>query len=114
LELITSFYNAITGLNLKSNEIRLAAERSWNLMKLMNVKEGFSRQDDAFPKNWFKSLKYGENELEFYDFYGNVKINRDIAYQLLEDYYDERGWDKENGLPSSHKLKELGLTRYIT
>ncbi|MHA1373567.1 MAG: aldehyde ferredoxin oxidoreductase N-terminal domain-containing protein [Promethearchaeota archaeon] len=113
LELITSFYNSITGLNLNSNEIRLAAERSWNLMKLMNVKEGFSRQDDAFPKNWFKSLKYGENELEFYDFYGNVKINRDIANQLLEDYYDERGWDKEIGTPSSYKLKELGLTRYI-
>ncbi|MHA1193838.1 MAG: aldehyde ferredoxin oxidoreductase C-terminal domain-containing protein [Promethearchaeota archaeon] len=40
-------------------------------------------------------------------------MNRDIANQLLEDYYDERGWDKENGSPSSHKLKELGLTRYI-
>ncbi|MHA1104682.1 MAG: aldehyde ferredoxin oxidoreductase C-terminal domain-containing protein [Promethearchaeota archaeon] len=59
------------------------------------------------------SQKNGENELEFYDFYGNVKINRDIANQLLEDYYDERGWDKEIGTPSSYKLKELGLTRYI-
>jgi aldehyde:ferredoxin oxidoreductase len=113
LELITSFYNAITGLNLNGDEIRLAAERSWNLMKLLNVREGFTRQDDAFPKNWFTPLKYGENELEFYDFYGNVKINRDIAKQLLDDYYDERGWDKENGTPSPHKLKELGLTRYL-
>ncbi|MHA1455438.1 MAG: aldehyde ferredoxin oxidoreductase C-terminal domain-containing protein [Promethearchaeota archaeon] len=40
-------------------------------------------------------------------------MNRDIANQLLEDYYDERGWDKEIGTPSSYKLKELGLTRYI-
>jgi aldehyde:ferredoxin oxidoreductase len=113
LELTTSFYNAITGLNLSVNEIRIAAERSWNLIKLMNVREGFSRQDDAFPKNWFKSLKYGENELELYDFYGNVKINRDIAAQLLEDYYDERGWEKETGIPSTYKLKELDLTKYI-
>jgi aldehyde:ferredoxin oxidoreductase len=27
----------------------------------------------------------------------------------LDDYYDERGWDKESGIPTPEKLKELGL-----
>jgi aldehyde:ferredoxin oxidoreductase len=28
---------------------------------------------------------------------------------LLRDYYDERGWDLEKGIPTKAKLLELGL-----
>ena len=32
---------------------------------------------------------------------------------LLDVYYEYRGWDKERGLPTAEKLKELGLEEYI-
>jgi aldehyde:ferredoxin oxidoreductase len=113
LDLVTEFYNFITGFELNKEELILAAERSWNLLKILNVNEGFSRKDDKFPKNWFKPLKYGENELELYDFYGNVQITPKIANQLLDDYYDERGWDKITGIPLKSKLQELDLMKYL-
>jgi aldehyde:ferredoxin oxidoreductase len=28
---------------------------------------------------------------------------------FLDDYYDERGYDRQSGLPTRAKLKELGL-----
>jgi aldehyde:ferredoxin oxidoreductase len=28
---------------------------------------------------------------------------------MLDDYYDERGWDIQNGIPTREKLVELGL-----
>jgi aldehyde:ferredoxin oxidoreductase len=113
LELVTDLYNLITGFNLHQEELRLSAERSWNLLKLMNLKEGFSRKDDKFPSGWFKPLKIGENILKFQDFYGEVIITQDIANKLLDDYYDERGWDKQSSYPTISKVKALALEKYF-
>jgi len=32
--------------------------------------------------------------------------------RLLDDYYDERGWDVEKGIPTRKKLVELGLEEW--
>ena len=29
---------------------------------------------------------------------------------MVDDYYDERGWNKITGIPKKRKLKELGLS----
>ncbi|MHA1357284.1 MAG: aldehyde ferredoxin oxidoreductase N-terminal domain-containing protein [Candidatus Helarchaeota archaeon] len=112
LESVTAFYNAVTGLDLEPTDLRVAAERSWNLLRLLNTKEGFSRKDDKFPAAWFKPLQFGEIELKFQDFYGGVLITPKIAEQLIRDYYDERGWDIETGLPTMQKLRELEIEHY--
>jgi aldehyde:ferredoxin oxidoreductase len=113
IDLITELYNSVTGLNLTIEDLRKSAERSWNLLKLLNTKEGFSRLDDKFPKEWFNHLNMGENSLKLQDFYGTTEITEKIANQLLDDYYDERGWSIETGIPSSAKINELGLKDYI-
>jgi aldehyde:ferredoxin oxidoreductase len=113
LELVTDFYNAVTGFNMQSDELRSAAERTWNLLKILNVKEGFSRKHDKFPKEWFKPLKFGDKILNFQDFFGEKVIVPEIANNLLDDYYEERGWDKVNGNPTLAKIKELGLNKYV-
>ena len=113
LKSVTEFYNAVTGFNMTSEDLRKAAERTWNLLKIMNMKEGFSRKDDKFPEGWYKPLQFGENILKIQDFFGEVKITPKIANQLLDDYYEERGWDKSNGLPTKSKIEELGLQNYL-
>ncbi|MHA2007998.1 MAG: aldehyde ferredoxin oxidoreductase N-terminal domain-containing protein [Promethearchaeota archaeon] len=112
LELTTDFYNTVTGIELKPEDLRIAAERTWNLLKIMNKNEGFNRKDDNFPKEWFKPLTFGDNQLEFKDFFGGKTITKEIANQLLDDYYDERGWDKINGIPTEIKIKELSLEKF--
>lgn len=113
LNLVTAFYNAITGFDLQASDLRTAAERTWNLLKLLNAKEGFSRRDDTFPDQWFKPLQFGDLEVQFQDFFGGVVITPEIAIQLIDDYYDERGWNPQTGLPTPEKIKELGLTPYL-
>jgi len=113
IEIATAFYNAVTGFDISSEDMRKAAERTWNLLKLMNVKEGFSRKDDQFPKEWFKPLKYGASELEMKDFTGTTNITPEIANLLIDDYYDERGWNKIDGTPTAEKIKELGLEKFV-
>ncbi len=113
LELVTDIYNAVTGFNMQLDDLRIAAERIWNLLKIMNIKEGFSRKDDKFPEEWFKPLKFGENILKFQDFFGETIITPEVANQLLDGYYDERGWDKIRGIPMQEKIKELSLEMYL-
>ncbi len=113
LESATAFYNAVTGIELRSEDLREAGERSWNLLKLLNVKEGFSRKEDKFPDEWFKSLNYGDIQLKFQDFFGETIITQEIAAHLLNDYYDEREWDIITGNPTKEKIMELGLEEYL-
>ena len=81
-------------------------------MKILNVKEGFSRTSDTFPQKWFEPLKFGDINLKLLDFYGGVEITPEIANQLINDYYDERGWDIKTGIPTIEKLKELDIIKY--
>ena len=113
LESVTHFYTAVTGIYLSSKDIRKAAERSWNLLKILNSREGFSRKDDKFPKEWFKPLNFGENYFSLRDFFGEITITQEIANQLLDDYYEERGWNRVDGNPTEEKIKELDLEAYI-
>ncbi|MFX1304089.1 MAG: aldehyde ferredoxin oxidoreductase N-terminal domain-containing protein [Promethearchaeota archaeon] len=112
LESATDFFNAVTGFNMKSEDLHIAAERSWNLLKILNMKVGFSRKDDKFPEEWFKPLNFGDTELIFRDFFGETIITPEIANQLLDGYYDERGWDKITGNPTQAKIRELGLEKF--
>lgn len=66
-----------------------------------------------FAKEWFNPLKHGNIEFEFKGFFGETIITPNIANQLLDDYYDERGWNKESGIPTQEKVIELGLEKYV-
>ncbi len=35
-----------------------------------------------------------------------------LKVRMLDDYHDERGWDKKRGIPTKEKLYELGLSQY--
>lgn len=101
-KLQAELYSAATGMQMDGPEFMAAIERAFNVEKAANVREGFTRKDDAFPERWFE-------EPTHLDYYEKVGITREIAYGLLDDYYDERGWDLELGVPTKKKLLELDL-----
>jgi aldehyde:ferredoxin oxidoreductase len=43
------------------------------------------------------------------DYYRKKKLSAEDIERLLDDYYDERGWNMERGIPTEEKLEELGL-----
>jgi aldehyde:ferredoxin oxidoreductase len=106
---IADLYTAITGLETTPQQLMKVAERSWNLGKLLNTRAGFGREDDRPPAAWFEPLKKGDQEQYMTDYFQTARLTPQDVDRLLDDYYDERGWDKETGNPTQDKLRELEL-----
>jgi aldehyde:ferredoxin oxidoreductase len=116
LRTLAELYTAATGIEMNSSELKKAGERVYNLWKLLNVREGFSGKDDMIPSRWFEAIS-GKIEGEdvtyrITDFYKTRVLTRDDVRELIKDYYGERGWDVEKGLPTREKLAELGLEQF--
>jgi aldehyde:ferredoxin oxidoreductase len=112
LERLAECYSAVTGIETKAKELKRAGERVCNLYKLTNTREGFTRDDDQCPPAWHKPIDSPDGEAAMKDYYGTRKISRDDMKNLLNDYYDERGWDLEQGIPGKEKLSELNLEEH--
>jgi aldehyde:ferredoxin oxidoreductase len=109
MERLAGLYSAATGIEMDAYELKRSAERAWNLLKALNVREGFSRKDDKFPPKWLEPMKRGDEEVRMKDFLGIKVLTAEDLEKMLDDYYDERGWDIETGIPTREKLEELGL-----
>lgn len=109
IDTIAAFYKAVTGINASPQELMWAAERAWTIGKLLNVREGFDRRYDRAPEAWFQPLVRAGEEHRMTDYDRTTNLTRKDLEGFLDDYYDERGYDRKSGLPTSEKLRELGL-----
>jgi len=113
---LSEIYSALTGISISPREFLRAGERIWNLERLLNVREGFSREDDEVPAVWLQNidrpvnLRTGQQYLM--DWFGNRLTKEDIN-KMLDNYYEERGWDLKTGVPTTGKLIELGLENFV-
>ncbi len=105
-------FSAVTGVPLAPEEMQSAGERVWTLLKMLNVREGFSRKDDRFPECWLDPLGNESEALFLTDNRGNQLGEEDLR-TLLDGYYEEHGWDVPQGIPTLERLAELGL-RYVS
>jgi aldehyde:ferredoxin oxidoreductase len=89
------------GRQISAEDLDKAGERIWNLIRLFNLKAGFSAADDTVSEKLSrKALKSGPHD-------GRV-LSREDLEQMKATYYLLRGWSGE-GRPKDQKLKELGL-----
>ncbi len=102
-------YNSATGINMTPEELHKAGERAWNLLKAANVRMGFTRKDDRFPDRFFEPLKARDKEIRLMNYNRTRELTRDDVEKMFDDYYDERGWDIEKGIPTMQKLEDLDL-----
>jgi len=109
LELIAQIYSAATGIEMNARELKKRGERVFNLYKLLNVREGFSRKDDRCSKIWLTPRKTPDGISALMDYHGEKQISKSDIEKLLNDYYEERGWELKSGTPTRQKLVELGL-----
>jgi aldehyde:ferredoxin oxidoreductase len=93
------FTNAVTGWNISDEEAVTIADRIYTLERLFNVREGFSRQDDCLP---WRSLNEPLPD-------GPARGNTVPLERMLTEYYQERGWNDETGIPEKNTIERLGL-----
>ncbi|MEM3421477.1 MAG: aldehyde ferredoxin oxidoreductase family protein [Candidatus Hadarchaeum sp.] len=97
--------SAATGWDISADEFLRIGERVWNLTRMFNVREGFTRKDDDLPR------RFKEEPLPFGPAKGHMVSSSDLN-RMLDDYYKLRKWDS-NGVPTKEKLAELGLEEFL-
>jgi aldehyde:ferredoxin oxidoreductase len=97
-QLYGEMLRSLTGRPVTNEGLLRAAERSWNLKRCFNVREGLTRKDDSLPRLMFEPLPDGPNK-------GQHMKNLE---GMLDEYYEALGWDGE-GIPKRETLKRLDL-----
>jgi aldehyde:ferredoxin oxidoreductase len=92
-ELCQELFSVVTGFQVDEDHLRESARGTWNTLKRLNQKEGFGPADDQAPEIWFRPMRGSEGQtLVLRDYFGKTQLNPGDILQLVEDYYDERGW----------------------
>jgi len=91
---------AVSGLEFSTGELIRVGERVYNLERLYNNRQGFTRADDTLPPRLLNEPSPA----------GPSKGWVSHLEPMLEEYYRSRGWDQQ-GLPKARKLEELGLAQ---
>ena len=86
-----------TGLRIDGKELLKIGSRIWNLERIFNIREGFTKADDSLPPRFSTPLPEGGSRKRV----SHVK-------EMLPEYYSLRGWDKD-GNPTSKLLEELNI-----
>jgi aldehyde:ferredoxin oxidoreductase len=101
--LFAKFHSAYTGRDATPQELMKTGERIWNLTRAYLVREGDTRKYDDWPDRFYEQpVREGIAK-------GTPALSRAEMHGLLDKYYDLAGWDKKSGVPTKHKLTELGL-----
>jgi aldehyde:ferredoxin oxidoreductase len=99
-ESILDLINPACGLDWSLEELMRTGERGWNLKRVINNRLGLTRANDKLPKGLLRP--YADHPAGAEDF------SPDIT-NMLEAYYEARGWDGITGYPKKEKLTSLGL-----
>ncbi len=91
-EILSHILSSVTGIKFDRGMLMKIGERIWNLERMFNLKAGISPEEDTLPSRLLKEVPLKE---------------------MLEAYYQIRGWDR-NGIPLKSKLEELQLLGEMT
>lgn len=101
ITLPAKLFTAATGIEMTDEEFLKCGERVYNVERLFNYENGIRRKDDYPPKRFFEEpLKRGPGK--------GIKLDDQEYDNLLGDYYEAHGWDKE-GRPTDEKIRELEI-----
>jgi aldehyde:ferredoxin oxidoreductase len=112
MDRVAPLYSALTGIQYSSRELKIMGERNFNFYKLLNLREGI-RERDRCSEIWLTPRKTPDGPKKLMDYYREKELTRIDVNKLIDDYYDERGWEKETAIPLNTKLKELDLLSFI-
>ena len=102
-QLCAELYESVTGIETSLPDLRKRVERVWTLYRLLNLREGLNRQEkETVPTRWLK-------DGGFKDYVSEQPLNKDQIEEMIEDYYEEWGWDRKTGQPTQEVLAKLGL-----
>jgi aldehyde:ferredoxin oxidoreductase len=91
---------SVTGWDTGIIELVKVGDRVINLMRMFNIREGFSAANDMLPERYFQPKTDGVLI--------DKPVDRDQIEKAKRYYYYYMGWDQE-GVPLPEKIAELGI-----
>lgn len=82
-------------------ELMRIGERRINMMRYLNSREGFTKDNDYLPERMFTPLPDGPS--------AGICLDKEKFFKAIEMYYRLAGWDTETGNPTAATLSKLGL-----
>ncbi len=101
--LIREALYAITGLELRPEDMVTIGERNYNLLRLLSAIEGYRRADDGMPKRFEAPLPRGASAGE--------SIDRGDLENQIKEYYRVRGWSDWG--PTPERLRALDMEELV-
>ncbi|HWI66162.1 MAG TPA: aldehyde ferredoxin oxidoreductase C-terminal domain-containing protein, partial [Symbiobacteriaceae bacterium] len=98
---LVALFKAALGWEISIPELLAIGERRFHLMRLFNLREGFSRGDDRLPERLFEPIPDGPSR--------GLKVTPEELEAALTAYYTLAGWDPATGVPTVAKLESLQL-----
>jgi aldehyde:ferredoxin oxidoreductase len=100
---MAELYSAATGWETTVEDLKRLAMKQLNLEKAFNLRfTQFDRKDDMpTPRDLAEPIPSGR--------LAGWKIDREKYNQMLDEYYDLHGWDRETSYPRRKTLVDLGL-----
>ncbi len=95
--IIAEACQAFTGIEFTPAELMESAERTWNLIRLFNLREGEKAEASKFPRRFYEEELHGQ------------VLDEEKVQKVLEKYYQVRGWDPKTGRPERETLERLQL-----
>jgi aldehyde:ferredoxin oxidoreductase len=90
-----------TGFPMYTGSFLKLGERSFNLERLFNLREGLTAADDSLPDRLTKTPQPASD--------GSENLKHIVPLEkMLKQYYKVRGWD-EHGVPKKRTLKRLKI-----
>jgi len=91
----------VTGFPINTGSFLTLGERSYNLERLFNLREGLGMMDDSLPERLTETPQPARN--------GTTNAKHIVPLKkMLKQYYKVRGWD-ESGIPKKRTLRQLEI-----
>ncbi len=102
MEELLEIIRSTTGWRTTWFELMKVGERSINMARIFNYREGFTSKDDTLPEVFYHNFKGGPLD-------GQGAINKKDFEKAIKLRYELMGWNTDTGIPTPAKLIELGL-----
>ena len=94
-----------TGHSYTPQDVLTVGERAQTLSRLFNLREGFTAEDDKLPRRVMKAFQEGP--------LAGVEVPEEAFLAARNYWYGLMGWT-EDGVPTTERLQQLGLTELLT
>jgi aldehyde:ferredoxin oxidoreductase len=95
----------VSRMEISKTQLMEIGERIYTIERMFNLREGFSRKDDALPERYFEeSTPIGLPIAK------NKRIDKKKFNRMLDEYYALHEWDN-NGVPTNETMQKLRLDK---